>query len=79
MNLMFCSLEFTSIHVAFEVISVRVGHEVFRPGFLGTVVQFTRATGNDVIKTLASSVAITFSQAHISKWCSCDLLEDMSS
>ena len=61
MSLMFWSHEFTSIHVSFEVISVRVGNEVFRPGFLGAVVQFTRRLGNDVIKTLASNVAITFS------------------
>ena len=58
---MFWSHEFTSVLVSFEVISVRVGNEVFRSGFLGTVAQFTRAPGNDVIKTLASNVAITFS------------------
>ena len=69
----------TSIHVSFEVISVRVGSEVFGSRFFGTVVQFTSALGNDVIKTLASRVAITFSQAHITKWCSCDLLVDVSS
>ena len=78
MNLMFRSLEFTSIHVSFEVISVRVGNKVFRPSFLGTAVQFTRTTGNNVIKTLASNVAITFSQAHITKWCYRNLLEDVS-
>ena len=78
MNLMFRSHEFTSIHVSFEVISVRAGNEIFRSGFLGTVTQFTRALGNDIIKTLASNVAITFTQAHIAEWCSRDLFEDVS-
>jgi len=49
-----------SIHVSLEVISLRVGNEIFRSRFLGAVVQFTRFLGNDVIKTLASSVTITF-------------------
>jgi len=70
--------EFTSIHVSFEVISVGVRNEVFRPGFLGTVTQFTRFLGNDEVKTLASNVTITFPQAHITEGCSRDLFEDES-
>lgn len=78
MHLMFQSNEFTSIHVSFEVISVRAGNEIFRSCFLGPVTQFTRALGYDVIKTLASNVAIAFTQAHIAEWCSRDLFEDVS-
>ena len=76
---MFYSNSITSIPVSFEVISVRVGNEIFRSGFFGTVIQFTSVLGNDVIKTLASNVAITFPQTHIAEWCSRDRLKDVSS
>ena len=75
---MFRSHEFTSIHDSFKVISGRAGNKIFRTGFFGTVTQFTRALGNDVIKTLASNVAITFPQAHTAEWCSSDRFEDVS-
>ena len=79
LNLTFLWHKFTSILVSFEVISVRVGNEIFRSGFFGTVIQFTGVLGNDVIKTLASNVAITFPQTHITEWCSRDRLKDVSS
>ena len=78
LNLTFLWHKSTSILVSFEVISVRVGNEVFRFRFLGTVVQFARALGNDVIKTLTSNVEITFSQAHITERCHRNFLVDMS-
>ena len=79
MNVTLSSRSFTSILISFEVISVRVGNEILRSGFFGTVVQFTCVLGNDVIETLASNIAIAFPPTHIAEWCSCDRLKDVSS
>lgn len=54
-NLRFVS---TSVYFSFEIISIRVWDEIFRSRLLGAVVQFTRALGNDVIKTLTSDFIV---------------------
>ena len=67
----------TSLHVSSEVISLRVGYKIFRPGFLCTVIQLTLVLGEHIVKALASDVTITFPQTHITECCSDDCFKNV--
>ena len=71
------ALTLTSLPISSEVISLRVGYKIFRPGFLCAVTQFTLVLGEHIVKALASDVTITFPQTHITECCSSDCFKNV--
>ena len=62
-------LKLTSVHVSREIISIWVGYEVLRSGFLSSVTELAHAEGDHPIETLASVIPTTNKYAFVSEVC----------